>query len=73
MGGVQRLGEGMERGMGEGEAKLREKEGSGKDEVRAGVGMGAKRLGRLADRAGKGGRNGGRDMMEKKMSRRERR
>ena len=31
MGGALRLGEGMERGMGEGEAKLREKEGSGRD------------------------------------------
>jgi len=73
MGGALRLGEGMERGMGEGEAKLREKEGSGRDEVGAGVGMGAKRSGRLADRAAKGGRNGGRDMMEKEVSRLERR
>lgn len=39
MGGALRLGEGMERGMGEGEAKLREKEGSGRDEVGAGVWM----------------------------------
>lgn len=59
--------------MGEGEAKLREKEGSGRDEVRTGVGMGAKRSGRLVDRAGKGGRNGGRDVMEKEVSRLERR
>ena len=73
MGAAQRLREGMERGMGEGEAKLREKEGSGRDEVRAGVGMEAKRSGRPADRAGKGGRNGGRDMIEKEMSRLERR
>lgn len=34
---------------------------------------GAKRSGRLADRAGKGRRNGGRDMMEKEVSRLERR
>ena len=76
--GMRRTGRGDGKGDGArgGEAAVR---GGGRDGTRqgmkfgAGVGDGAKGSGGLADRAGKRGRDGGREMMEREVSRLERR